>query len=309
MEFYMAPMEGLTGYIVRNAYHHHFHNIDKYFTPFIPAMKNLNTKYIRDIQPENNKDIHLIPQLISNDAEEVLDMQKKLREYGYSEVNINIGCPSGTVVSKKRGSGLLQYPQMLDKFLYELYEKADFPVSIKTRIGYMDENEWEELAEIYSKYPISELIIHPRTRQDLYKKPVRPETFAYAVEKIPVSLCYNGDIVDKASFEQMKAAFPTIDKVMIGRGLFAKPGLISELKGEELPDINQIKGYHDEILEGYLEIFSGEKDALFRMKEHWSYLGNSFEEADKYCKVIRKTNHLQEYLQAVEGIFRNCPLK
>lgn len=308
MEFYMAPMEGLTGYIVRNAYHHHFHNIDKYFTPFIPAAKRMNSKILRDIAPENNVGITLVPQLMTNNAEEVLMMQKQLAEFGYHEININFGCPSGTVVSKKRGSGFLSCPDELDHFLEELYSKADFPVSIKTRIGFNQEEEWEALAEIYAKYPIHELIIHPRTRQDLYKLPVRPDTFAHAVKTIPLSLCYNGDIIDTESYEKICIQFPSIQKIMIGRGLFCNPGLISAIKGEEAPSKEIIRSYHDEILEGYLSIFSGEKDALFRMKEHWFYLGNCFENSEKYCKVIRKTSRLAEYHQAVNGIFANCPL-
>ncbi len=309
MQFYMAPMEGLTGYIVRNAYHHNFEKIDKYFTPFIPAGKRLNVKYKRDLDPANNEGITLIPQLMTIDAEEVLMMHKQLEAFGYEEVNINLGCPSGTVVSKKRGSGILAYPEILDHFLYELYEKADFPVSIKTRIGFETEELWEELAEIYGKYPISELIIHPRTKTDMYKAPVRPETFLYAVEHIPVSLCYNGDITDVASFEKMKEAFPTVEKCMIGRGLFANPGLLSEIKTGKKATRQQLRAYHDEILENYLMIFSGEKDAIFRMKEHWFYLGNMFEGGEKYLKTIRKTSHLWEYKQAVEGIFNNCGFK
>ena len=309
MEFYMAPMEGLTGYIVRNAYHHHFHNIDKYFTPFIPAAKRMNTKILRDIDPENNKGISLIPQLMTNNAEEVIFMHKQLAEYGYDEININLGCPSGTVASKKRGSGLLAYPEELDHFLDDLFSQADFPVSIKTRIGYAQEEEWEVLAGIYAKYPIHELIIHPRTRQDLYKLPVRPATFAHALETIPLSLCYNGDIIDENSYEAVCNQFPSINKIMIGRGLFRNPGLISSIKGEPLPNKDTLRSYHDEILDGYLSIFSGEKDALFRMKEHWFYLGNAFENADKYYKVIRKTSKMAEYRQAVNGIFANCPLK
>ncbi len=309
MLFYMAPMEGLTGYIVRNAYHRQFANIDKYFTPFIPAGKRLNEKYIRDLDPKNNVGITLVPQLMTNDAEEVLMMHKQLEVYGYDEVNINFGCPSGTVVSKKRGSGILAYPQMLEHFLEELYSKAQFPVSIKTRIGFATDEMWEELAEIYGKYPISELIIHPRTKTDMYTAPVRLETFAYAVAHIPLSLCYNGDIVDKESFENMQERFPSIDKCMIGRGIFANPGLISEIQDGKKATLGQIRAYHDEILEEYLRIFSGEKDAIFRMKEHWSYLGRLFTDDEKYLKIIRKSNHMTEYKQAVGGIFANCPMR
>ena len=140
MKFFLAPMQGLTGYIVRNAFHHHFDYIDKYYTPFIPAAKRMNAKIKRDIDPVNNDGITLIPQAMSIVADEVIDLHRQLVPYGYDEINVNLGCPSGTVVSKKRGSGILAYPDMLDSFLDELYTKADFPVSIKTRVGFNDDD-------------------------------------------------------------------------------------------------------------------------------------------------------------------------
>lgn len=169
MKFFLAPMQGLTGYTVRNSFHHHFDYIDKYYTPFIPAAKRMNAKIKRDIDPINNDGITLIPQAMSIVADEVIDLHRQLVPYGYDEINVNLGCPSGTVVSKKRGSGILAYPDMLDSFLDELYTKADFPVSIKTRVGFNDDELWPRLIEIYSKYPISELTVHPRVQKDFIK--------------------------------------------------------------------------------------------------------------------------------------------
>ena len=206
MKFFLAPMQGLTGYTVRNAFHHHFDYIDKYYTPFIPAAKRMNAKIKRDIDPVNNDGITLIPQAMSIVADEVIDLHSQLVPYGYDEINVNLGCPSGTVVSKKRGSGILAYPDMLDSFLDELYTKADFPVSIKTRVGFNDDELWPRLIEIYSKYPISELIVHPRVQKDFYKNTPRMDDFALAMQKInpdKTTLCYNGDITDTNSFKAL----------------------------------------------------------------------------------------------------------
>ena len=309
MQYLLAPMEGLTGYIVRNAFHHHFDYIDKDYTPFIPAAKKMNSKIKRDIDPANNEGITLIPQAMSIVADEVIDLHRQLMPYGYDEININLGCPSGTVVSKKRGSGLLAYPDMLDTFLDELYTKADFPVSIKTRVGFNDDEMWPQLINIYSRYPISELIVHPRVQKDFYKNTPRMDDFALALEKInpdKTMLCYNGDITDKESFDAFTAAFPDISEIMIGRGLFADPALIAKLKGIDIDHAElreRLKNWHDEILSGYLGIFSGEKDAMFRMKEIWMYMHGLFPDSDKLWKKIKKCQTLSDYKAIVRLAF------
>lgn len=305
MQYLLAPMEGLTGYIVRNAFHHHFDYIDKYYTPFIPAAKRMNSKIKRDIDPANNEGITLIPQAMSIVADEVIDLHRQLAPYGYDEININLGCPSGTVVSKKRGSGILAYPDMLDSFLDELYTKADFPVSIKTRVGFNDDELWPKLIDIYSKYPISELTIHPRIQKDFYKNTPRLEDFALAVRKInpdKTVLCYNGDITDRDSLQRIVSDFPDLSEVMIGRGLFADPTLIASLKGIEFDPSEKkerLKNWHDEILSGYLGIFSGEKDAMFRMKEIWMYMHGIFPDSEKLWKKIKKCQTLSDYKSIV----------
>ena len=336
MKIYLAPLEGVTGYIVRNAFFHHFSGIDQYYTPFIPAGKRMNKKILRDIAPENNTGIKLIPQLMSNRADEVIGMAHALREYGYDSVNINLGCPSGTVVGKKRGSGLLFYPDELDAFLDELYRTADMKISIKTRIGFDSPEEWPRILEIYRRYPIDELIIHPRIQKDFYKHPVRTDAFALAEEVLSgtgIRLCYNGDITDGESYRAILARFPALESVMIGRGLLARPYLAEVIK-EQISKENigtqigvengistgnrektasrelkfRIRAFHDEIFDGYCSIFSGEKDAMFHMKEIWHYLGNSFSGSEKYIKKIKKAQSFAEYRVVVDAIFRELDI-
>ena len=179
MKYYLAPMEGITGYIYRNAYEKFFHNIDKYFTPFIVPnqSRSLKTKELRDILPENNQGMNIVPQILTNDSEGFIVTAKKLKQLGYNEVNLNLGCPAGTVVSKNRGSGFLALRDELDRFLEEIYKIEDMKISIKTRIGKDTPEEFYKLIEIYNKYPLEELIIHPRTREDFYGNTPNLEVF------------------------------------------------------------------------------------------------------------------------------------
>ena len=301
MQIYLAPMEGITGHIVRNAFYHHFGHIDKYFTPFIPAAKSLSRKIKRDIDPANNQGICLVPQLISNRSDEILDMIRQLKDRGFSEFNLNLGCPSGTVVNKKRGSGMLLYPEELDRFLDEIYEKADVPISVKTRIGFNSIDEWPAILDVYRKYPISELIIHPRLRKEMYTGFPHLEEFRaayqyYCTDGAPALLCYNGDIWDTDCYHRLVEKFPEIETVMIGRGLLGRPDLACRIKRIDVPDTRQrIKDFCYEIYDGYLSIFSGEKDVCMHMKEIWANLGRSFEDSDRLLKKLMKTQTASEF--------------
>ena len=251
---------------------------------------------------------------MTNNAEEVLFMHKQLAEYGYDEININLGCPSGTVASKKRGSGLLAYPEELDHFLDELFSQADFPVSIKTRIGYAQEEEWEVLAGIYAKYPIHELIIHPRTRQDFYKNHPNLEAFAEAVEAFEgtnIALCYNGDIGTVQDYIRIRERFPNIDRVMIGRGVIGNPLLVEQIRNWEetgvIPDgftgeeRKRVKAYVDDLLEAFASRMSGDTNVLYKMKAFWMYMSEYFCDG-KQKKVIRKMAKLSEYPDFVNRV-------
>ena len=333
MKLYLAPLEGITTVTYRRAYERNFGGVDRYFTPFI-VNKKLGAREIEGILPENNPGQVLIPQIMSNRAEDFIQVSKEIATYGYDTVNLNLGCPSGTVVSKKRGAGFLAYPDELDAFLSEVYNKCPMKISIKTRIGLEDESEWENLLSIYEKYPMEELIIHPRLRADYYKAPIRMDAFAKAVERIKVPICYNGEINSVEDVIRIRERFPLIDRIMIGRGVLRYPHLMQQIRAvcqmtgnaegfggqteekrigtteqknttgmsqEELR--NRIRVFHDELLEDYRIIMSGDRNALFKMKEIWTYMGESFEGADKCLKKIKKANHISDYKIAVNELF------
>lgn len=306
MKFYFAPMEGITKYLYREAFELYFGGIDKYFTPFIAPDKNtcLNKKELDDIKPENNKGMVVVPQILTNNADDFIRTAGELKKYGYDEVNLNLGCPSGTVVAKKRGSGFLTETEALDKFLDKIFSELDMKISIKTRLGKTAHEEFYELIEIYNKYPMEELIIHPRIQTDFYKnKPdwkVFGETAAISKNKV----CYNGDIFTVKDYEKFTEAFPQIDSVMLGRGLIANPGLINNIKSGESLDKQTLKEFHNKVLAGYQELNFGEKNMMFKMKEFSLYLIHIFSNNEAYEKKIKKAKSLAEYKAAINSLFR-----
>ena len=288
MKFYLAPMEGITGHIYRNSYEKYFHNIDKYFTPFIVPNQSvsLKTKELKDLLPQNNKGLNIVPQILTNNAEGFILTANKLKQLGYEEINLNLGCPAGTVVSKKRGSGFLAYPEELDKFLDEIYKIDNMKISIKTRLGKERADEFYKLIEIYNKYPLEELIIHPRTREDFYGNTPNLEVFKDALKLSKHSICYNGDIFTLNSYNKIINEFPEVNKVMLGRGILANPGLIGEIKNNEFANKEIIKMFHDEIFEKYTILLNEDKNAMYRMKELWGYMSHIFTNNKKYYKKI-----------------------
>ena len=312
MQLYMAPLEGITGYIYRNAYYKCYGDIDRYFAPFIMS-KKLNQKEIRDILPENNQGMELVPQILTNRAEDFLAMAKAIHSYGYQVVNLNLGCPSPTVTSRNRGAGFLELTRELDRFLDEIFTACPMKISIKTRIGVEDEEEWQQLLKIYEKYPLEELIIHPRLKTDQYKPgTIHMEAFGMAAKKGCHSLCYNGDISSISDCEELLQQFPETDKIMLGRGILRKPWLPSEIKNGEKKNPQKYKEklreFHEELLNGYVDYMSGDKNTLYKMKELWAYLGTSFTNPEKYLKKIRKAQRVSEYKIWVGNLFREQEL-
>lgn len=305
MKFYLAPMEGITGHIYRNSYEKYFHNIDKYFTPFIVPNQSvsLKTKELKDLLPQNNKGLNIVPQILTNDAEGFILTANKLKQLGYEEINLNLGCPAGTVVSKKRGSGFLAYPEELDKFLDEIYKIDNMKISIKTRLGKERADEFYKLIEIYNKYPLEELIIHPRTREDFYGNTPNLEVFKDALKLSKHYICYNGDIFTLNSYNKIINEFPEVNKVMLGRGILANPGLIGEIKNNEFANKEIIKMFHDEIFEKYTILLNEDKNAMYRMKELWGYMSHIFTNNKKYYKKIKKAQKAIDYKNAVNSLF------
>ena len=229
MKDYMAPMEGVTNFVYRRAYHRFYHPMDKYFTPFISAKpkKNLSFQEICEVSPERNEGMYVVPQILTCNAEDFIRTAQLLKEdYGHQEVNLNLGCPSGTVTAKGKGAGFLAEPQKLDAFLDEIFSKLDMKISIKTRIGTHYEEDWDYLLAIYEKYPIHELIIHPRIQTDMYRGVPRLGAYEKAVSRLKMPLCYNGNLFSIADYKRITQRFPDTDCFMYGRGLITNPGLV-----------------------------------------------------------------------------------
>ena len=309
-KIYLAPLEGVTDSIFRNTFAKYFDGVDKYFTPFISPNSTFKftTREFKDIDPKKNDINTTVPQLLTNKAEHFLWAVGEIASLGFKEINFNLGCPSGTVVAKKKGSGLLYYPDELDNMLYEIFSglKDNIQISIKTRLGKIEPEEFYEILEIYNKYPVSELTIHPRVQKDFYREPIHPEFFDYALEHSKAPLVFNGDIKTLSDIENTFAKYPNIDSVMIGRGLITNPSLALEYKNpqdDNTSNSDTFKSFHNELLGQYIEVLSGEKPVLHRMKEFWGYWEQSFPGKEKEIKKLRKSNHIDEYKSYINSLF------
>ncbi len=328
MQIYFAPLESITGYVFRNVYEEYYGGIDRYFTPFITATdsRRLRNKEMRDILPENNQVGYLIPQIMSNRAEEFLRVADQMAELGYDTVNLNLGCPARTVVSKGKGSGFLAKTVALDRFLEEVYRECPLKISIKTRLGVDDPEEFLEIIDIYNKYPVEELIIHPRVQKDYYKNTPNLDMFAEAVRRCNMPLCYNGDICSLEDYERIRERFPEVSRMMIGRGLLAHPELalqIQEREADRTPEktvdpqeqtggsrdlsdrerLNHIGAYADALCEAYCEAYGPGQPVLFKMKELWGFLADSMPDGKKLRKKIHKTQRLDGYQRLMREVF------
>lgn len=311
-QFYLAPMEEVTGYVYRNVYHAMFGDMDRYFTPFIAPTKKkiLKTRERKEVAPENNQGMNVVPQILTNDTEQFLDTCNMLIGLGYHEVNLNLGCPAATVVSKKKGSGFLDDIGRLDQFFETVFEEiAALPeerkcrVSVKTRIGMEFPEEFEDIMEVYNRYPFSEIIIHPRLQKDYYQNHPNLDVFGEALKQSVHPVCYNGDIFTKEDYDTFCGRFPTVKRVMLGRGVVTNPGLVREIRTGQTITTTELEEYHDRLYAGYREAMGSEKDALFKMKEVWYYLGKMFPESERELKKVRKANRPEEYQEAVRRVF------
>lgn len=311
MKYYLAPLEGITTYVYRNAYHKYFHQMDKYFTPFIVPHKDkrFNTRELKELSPEHNKELLVVPQLLTNNAEDFMKTAKDIVAMGYDEINLNLGCPSKTVVTKKKGSGFLEFSDELDQFLEEIFSKANFKISIKTRIGKDSPEEFYRLLEIYNKYPIEELTIHPRIQTDYYNNTPNFDMFEVAYKESKNTLCYNGDIYSKETYNTFSTRFPSVESIMLGRGIIHNPGLVDWIDNEKTLSKEVLRAFHDTILEEYIEISSGDRNVLFKMKELWFYMISLFENAEKLAKKIKKTERLKDYDTVINTLFTTCKLR
>lgn len=305
MKHYFAPMEGINGYIYRNAYHRYFDHIDKYFTPFIAPNQNkkFSSREFNDVLPEHNEGKTVVPQILTNHADYFIWAALELQKLGYDEVNLNLGCPAKTVVSKHRGSGFLAHQEELNLFLDQIFSKLDMKISLKVRIGKNSPDEFYELIDIFNLYPLEELIIHPRIQTDYYKNTPNLTVFRDALSLSKNPVCYNGDLFTTHAYEEFTADFPEVETVMLGRGLIANPGLISEIEFQRSLDKKVLRKFLENVCQDYQEVFSGDRNTLFKMKELWFYMIHMFSDSSKYAKKIRKAEKLSDYEAAVSSLF------
>ena len=305
MQYYFAPMEGLTDSIYRRLHHRYFPGVDRYYMPFLsPTVHRcLTHREDRELPYADTENFTAVPQLLTKVSEDFLWAAQQCKDRGYTEVNLNLGCPSGTVVSKGKGSGMLRDLDALDRFLDEIFSSTPLPISVKTRLGLENPEEFYPILEIYNRYPIKELTIHPRVRKQFYDGNVDMAMFRFAWRNSKNPLCYNGDILSLADVQKLQSEFPELEAVMVGRGLVADPGLLTGGT-----DKQALQGFMDALLEEYTVAFGGSRNAMFRLKENWGFLHSRFEGCDKLWKRLRKTTDLQEYKAITAEIFATLPL-
>ena len=304
MDIRFAPMEGLTDTVYRRIHHQHFGGVGKYYIPFVsPTQHHVFTpKEMRAISPEHNAGIPTVPQILAKDTEHFLWAAGEMAAMGYDEVNLNIGCPSGTVTAKGKGAGMLRDLYALDTLLNEVCERSPVAVSVKTRIGFDSPDEWPEILEVLSEYPLKEIIIHPRTRQGFYKVgTLHPETFRAAAEK-GLPLVYNGDLFTAADCAALQVEYPGMP-MMLGRGMVCNPALAQEACGGAALEKETFRVFHDALWDAYQQDRPLDQ-AHSRMRELMIYMSCCFADADKAAKNVRKSNP-KNYEDAVSRLFEH----
>ena len=252
--------------------------------------------------PENNGVVKPVVQTLTNNSVSFLKFTEKLKEYGYNEVNINLGCPSGTVVGKKRGSGLLREPWILEKFLDEIFSECDIEISLKTRIGFDSPDEFDDLLKLYNKYPVKELIIHPRCRVDFYNGEPYYEAFDKAYDDSKAPLGYNGNIFSADDYKKILGKYPNVNSIMIGRGAVTNPAIFREIKGGKKITTEEMVEFTEILAGRYNAILSSDHFTMHKLKEIWIYMMENFPKEEKILKTVRRTDKLSELLHAVHSL-------
>ncbi|MCI7019060.1 MAG: tRNA-dihydrouridine synthase family protein [Clostridiales bacterium] len=306
MNYYFAPMEGLTDSIYRLQHHRFFGGVNRYYMPFFsPTIhRTLTSKETRELPRADSVPFTVVPQVMTKCAEDFLWAAEVVRDLGYNEINLNIGCPSGTVVAKGKGSGMLRDLEELTKFFDSIFAVSSLPVTVKTRIGLESPEEFPAVLELYNRYPIKELTIHPRVRKQFYEGQVHLEWFTYAMQHSAIPLCFNGDIRTLSDVSVLQEEYPGLNAVMIGRGLIADPGML--VGGT---DIGTLESFLNALMDDYAVEFASCRNALFRMKENWAYLHDRFTGSDKLWKKMRKTTDAAEFRRLSAELLHTCPMK
>lgn len=306
-----SPLQGFTDFRFRNAFHKYFGGIDTFYSPYIKLNGKLVIKgsYERDILPENNSTLNVIPQIITNDAEEFLFVAKYVQQFGYKELNWNLGCPYPMVAKCGMGSGLISNTSQIEHILKRVHNETDIIVSMKMRMGYENPTEILDVFPILEQYPIKNIAIHARIGKQLYKGGVDLDSFQKCLDTSKQKIYYNGDITSVEKFRTMQERFPSIDHWMIGRGLIANPFLPSMIKNNttEYPKnkLEIFEAFHDTIYQEYDAYLQGPTPIRMKMLGFWEYFSESFSNPQKTYKKIKKAGNSKNYEIAVKEIFKN----
>lgn len=304
-----SPLQGFTDFRFRNAQHQYFGGIDTFYAPYIRLNGKLEIKssYKRDLDPKNNHVPHLIPQVMTNNADEFLFVVDYVKSLGYDELNWNLGCPYPMVVNRCMGSGLICEPNRIDEILDKVHSNSSITISMKMRMGYEHPEEILDVFPILEKYPIKNIAIHARIGKQLYKGGVDLAAFQKCLDHSKQRIYYNGDITSVSSFNAVKEKFPSIDHWMIGRGLIADPFLPSMIKSNSLDypidKIERFSKFHDTLYANYAEHLSGPKHTIMKMYHFWEYFSATFKDSKKALKKIKKAKNIPHYEDAVQSIF------
>jgi len=311
IKIYQAPLQGFTDFDFRKALAESFGGVDKYFIPYLSYGKGREIKksQLREVFPENNEVLPVVPQVLFSDQAELFDLITILIDYGYQEINLNLGCPYPMATNKGRGAAWLEKPEALNEILQQLYAKGfTAKFSVKMRAGMKNDQDSKAIFEVLNQFPLEELIFHPRTASQMYDGKANPQLFAEAVSSVKHPLVYNGDIFSVADLQNLQSFLPEQNSWMIGRGLLTNPALAAQLKGEIFePKVlrKQMREFHDQLLEAYSARLQGDGHIVMKMSQFWTYFSESFENPHKAMKLVKKSSSLLKYNAAVTEIFRS----
>ncbi len=304
---YLAPIQGFTDYIYRRAFSRIFSGVDAFFIPYI-SVKNgqVLNKYKREILFRNNPQHRVIPQVLAKDTDELLLLANLLAETGYSEINLNLGCPYPMVTKRGKGAGLLQNPGKIEEMLAGFFKNTDLKLSVKLRAGLVSPTEIKAVIPVLNRFTLTEVIFHPRIASQLYKGEVNQSAFRVAVENLNHKLVYNGDIFSVNDSNNHKKAFPETETLMLGRGVLMNPFLPAEIENQQFSEeerIEKLKDFHRLILDGYTEAMDNPGNVLNKMVQFWSYFSYSFPNQRKVFKAVKKSKNRNNYDEVARKAF------
>lgn len=306
---YFAPLQGFTDYVYRKVYASFFSDVDGYFIPYI-SIKNekIAEKYIREILPEKNPQEKAVPQVLAKDSRELLLMAGELKRFGYTEINLNMGCPYPMVTNRGKGAGLMIHPENLEKMLDDFFHTTNLKLSVKLRAGLNSPNEIEQVLPVLNAFPLTEIIFHPRIAKQLYKGEIYDSAFSHVAENCKHRLVYNGDIFSLKDFSSKKSRFPQITDWMLGRGILMNPFLPAEINSKIFSAEEKkstLEEFHRHLFEDYMQKMDNPGNALNKMKQFWVYFSHNFEDQHKVLKGIKKIKSASDYLGKSAEIFNS----